>query len=152
MPVVSMTGNDTVIINNRTFADFAVDDICTLSYAEHVAEVRVGKNGNAIYALNENGRVADVVMNLVRGTPDDTFFNNLFNLQKSNFAGFPLMIGQFVKFVGDGLGNITKDTYLLTGGIFIKAVDVKSNVAGDVEQSVSTWTLKFSNSPRALVA
>ncbi len=152
MPTVSLTGNDTIILNNRNFVDFAVDDICTLNFADNVAELRVGKNGNAIYALNENGRAADVVMNLVRGAPDDTFMNNLFNLQKSNFAGFPLMIGQFLKFVGDGLGNITKDTYLLTGGIFVKAVDVKSNVAGDVEQSVSTWTLKFSNAPRALVS
>lgn len=152
MPVVSMTGNDTVSINNRVLLDFADGTIATLTFDIDIATVKVGKNGNSIFALNENGRQSGVELRLVRGTPDDVFMNQLLITQGSNFAGFPLMIGQFVKFVGDGLGNITHDTYIMSGGIFIRNVDVQSNVEGDTNQSVSIYRLRFSNVPRAIAS
>jgi hypothetical protein len=150
MPVVSLTGNDTVIINNRVFTDFADADIAKLTYPIEIADLKVGKNGNAIYALNENGRQCDVELRLVRATPDDVYLNNLLLTQKANFAGFVLMIGQFIKLVGDGAGNISNDTYIMSGGIFVSPVEVTSNVEGDTSQSVAIWKLKFSNSPRAI--
>ena len=60
------------------------------------------------------------------------------------------MIGQFVKKIGDGQGNITSDTYVCSGGVFTKQVEGKSNVEGDTEQSTATYTVKFSNAPRAI--
>lgn len=152
MAVVSMTGNDTVSINNRVLADFADATIATLTFDIDIATVKVGKNGNAIYALNENGRQSSVELRLVRGTPDDVFFNQLLISQNANFAGFALMIGQFVKFVGDGFGNITHDTYIMSGGIFIRNVDVQSNVEGDTNQSVSVYRMRFANIPRAIAS
>ncbi len=76
--------------------------------------------------------------------------NGLLAQQQNNFAGWPLAIGEFVKKLGDGLGNITSDTYVLSGGVFTKQVEAKMNVEGDTEQSVSIYTMKFSNSPRAI--
>ena len=60
------------------------------------------------------------------------------------------MIAEFIKKLGDGQGNILSDIYVLSGGIFMKQVEGKSNVEGDTEQSVAIYMMKFSNAPRAL--
>lgn len=150
MSVVAMSGNDTIVINNRTFADFADNNIVELVFASDIAQVKTGKNGNSIYGLNTTGLQCEVKIRLIRASSDDQFMNNLLVQQNANFAGFPLLIGQFIKKIGDGQGNITSDTYILGGGIFQKQVEAKSNVEGDSEQSVSIYMLKFSNAPRAI--
>ena len=60
------------------------------------------------------------------------------------------MIGEFIKLIGDGSGNVNNDTYVLSGGVFMKQVMAKDNVEGDVTQSVAEYELKFSNAPRAI--
>jgi len=57
---------------------------------------------------------------------------------------------EFSKKIGDGQGNITSDTYIMSGGVFTKQVEAKSNVEGDSEQSVAIYTIKWSNSPRVI--
>ena len=150
MAAVAMSGNDTIIINNRVYADFATGDCVVLSFPNDIADVKTGKNGNSIYGLNETGRQAEVKIRLIRGSADDKFTNGLLAQQQNNFAGFPLMIGQFIKKIGDGQGNILSDTYVTSGGVFTKQVEAKMNVEGDSEQSISEYTIMFSNAPRAL--
>jgi hypothetical protein len=150
MPTIAMTGADTISINNRVFADLADADCLVMEFPNDIANVKTGKNGNSIYGLNETGKVAQVKIKVIRGSADDKFMNGLLAAQQNNFAGFPLMIGQFIKKLGDGKGNITSDTYVLSGGVFSKQVEAKSNVEGDTDQSTSTYTLKFSNAPRAI--
>lgn len=145
-----MSGTDTITLNNRVFTDFADDNVGELTYPNEIAKIKIGKNGNAIYAFDTTGQACDFKMRLLRGGSDDKFLNGLLSLQQGNFPGFPLMIGQFVKKMGDGKGNIGSDIYVLSGGIFSKNVEAKSNVAGDVEQSVSIWMIKFANAPRAI--
>jgi hypothetical protein len=150
MATVALSGNDTVVINNRTFADFGDGNVVELTFPNDIATVKTGKNGNSIYGLNETGKQCELKIRLVRGSSDDKFMNNLLQQQNSNFAGFPLLIGQFIKKIGDGLGNVTSDTYILSGGLFTKQVEAKSNVEGDSEQSISVYMMKFTNSPRAI--
>lgn len=150
MATVAMSGNDTLSINNRVLTDGADGNVVELTYPNEIANVKTGKNGNSIYGLNESGRQCEVKIKVIRGSADDKYLNGVLSLQGQNFAGFPLMIAQFIKKIGDGQGNITSDIYVLSGGIFTKFVEGKSNVEGDTEQSVSMYTLKFSNSPRAL--
>lgn len=150
MPKVSMTGNDTLKINNRIFSDFADGDVANLEFPNDIASVKTGKNGNSIYALNTTGQQADFTIRTIRGSDDDKFLNQLISQQNSNFAGFPLMQGEFTKRIGDGLGTVTNDTYILGGGIFTKFVAAKSNVEGDTEQSISMYHMKFSNAPRVI--
>lgn len=150
MSTVAMSGNDTVVINNRSFADFADGNVVELTFPNEIAMVKTGKNGNSIYGLNETGKQCEMKIRLVRGSADDKFMNDLLAQQQANFAGFPLLIGQFIKKVGDGTGNVTSDTYITSGGVFTKQVEAKSNVEGDSEQSVSIYTMKWSNAPRAL--
>lgn len=150
MGSVAMSGSDTLSINNYVFADFADGNVAELTFPTEIATVKTGKNGNSIYGLNETGRQAELKIKVLRASADDKFLNSLLAQQQNNFAGFPLMIGQFIKKVGDGQGNITSDTYVCSGGVFTKQVEGKTNVEGDTDQSTSTYTIRFSNAPRAI--
>lgn len=150
MATVSLTGSDSIVINNRPLQDLADDSVAELTFPNDIATVKTGKNGNAIFALNESGNQADFSIRLIRGSADDKFMQGLLALQQNNFAAFPLMIGNFIKKVGDGDGNITSDNYVCSGGVFGKLVEAKSNVAGESDQSVSIYKLKFSKAARAI--
>lgn len=150
MSVVSLSGNDIVKINERILADFASDDIAVLTFPNDLATLKTGKNGNTIYASNETGKQAELVLKVIRGSSDDKFLSNLLNSQKLNFSSFVLMTSELIKRIGDGTGKIISDTYILSGGVFKKEVEAKSNVAGDVEQSVSTYSMVFALAPRAI--
>lgn len=150
MSTVALSGSDTVMIQNRILADLADQNCVELSFPNDIASVKTGKNGNSIYGLNETGNQAEVKIRLVRGSADDKFMNGLLAQQAANFAGMVLLFGSFIKKLGDGLGNITSDTYIMSGGVFTKRVEGKMNVDGDSEQSVAIYTIKFSNAPRVL--
>jgi hypothetical protein len=148
---VSLTGADTIKINNRIFSDLADGDCAVLTYPNELATVKTGKDGNSIYAFNQTGQNCDLVLRVLRGSSDDKFLLNLLNNMKKDFSRFILMTGEFIKRVGDGTGSVSNDTYLTTGGIFNKNVDAKNNVEGDTEQSVSIYTLRFSNGDRSIM-
>ena len=150
MATVSMSGDDTVVINKTVLADFADGAIVELTFPNEIMALKTGKNGNTIYGFNASGKACDVKLRVMRGSSDDKFLNGLLSQQQNNPAGFPLMVASFVKKIGTGSGEITNDTYVLSGGIFSKLVEAKSNVEGDTEQSVSIYMMKFSNSPRAI--
>lgn len=150
MGTVALSGSDTVVINDKTFADFADGNCVEMTFPNDIASVKTGKNGNSIYGLNESGKQCEVKLKLIRGSADDKFLNGLLAQQQSNFAGFPLLVGQFIKKIGDGQGNIASDTYIMAGGVFTKQPEAKTNVEGDTDQSTTTYTLKFANSPRVI--
>lgn len=150
MSSVAMSGSDTITINNRVFANLADADFAMLDFPNDIANVKTGKDGNSIYGLNETGKQCEVKLRILRGSADDKFLNNLLAQQQANFASFVLMIGQFIKRVGDGQGNVAQDTYIMSGGIFTKIPVAKSNAEGDTEQSLAIYTLKFSNAPRVI--
>lgn len=150
MATVAMSGNDSVIINNRVFADFADAKFAMLKFPDKIANVKIGKNGNAIYSLNQSGKRAEFELRLIRGSSDDAFMNALLLQQQNSFQSFVLMFGEFIKLVGDGKGNVKNDTYIVSGGVFVQQVDAEGNAEGDAEQSVSVYRLEFANSPRAI--
>lgn len=146
----SLTGSDTITINNRVLVGLADGNCVELTFPNDIANVKTGKNGNSIYGLNEMGKQSEAKIRILRGSADDQFLNGLLAQQQANFAGTILMIGQFIKKAGDGQGNITSDTYIMSGGVFTKIPEAKMNVEGETEQSVTIYTIKFSNAPRAL--
>lgn len=150
MGSVALSGSDTVSLNNRVLADFADGNCVELTFPNDIANVKTGKNGNSIYGFNASGKQSEMKLRLVRGSADDKFMNGLLQNQQGNFAGTVLLIGQFIKKLGDGQGNITSDTYVMSGGVFNKQVEGKTNVEGETEQSVAVYHVKFSNSPRAI--
>lgn len=147
MGAVALSGNDTIIINNQVLTDLADGNCVEMTFPNDIANVKIGKNGNAIYGLNTTGQMSEVKIRILRGSGDDKFILNLLINQQNNFAGTVLAFGQFIKKIGDGQGNITSDTYVMAGGVFTKIPEAKTNVEGEPEQSVAVYTIKFANSP-----
>jgi hypothetical protein len=150
MASVAMSGNDTLIINSYTFANFATGDVAMLTFPSEIANVKTGKNGNSVYGLNETGRQADLVVKVLRASADDKFLQGLLAAQQANFSTFILMVGNLVKIVGHGDGTISADTYIISGGVFTKQIEAKINVEGDEQQSISEYHMKFTNAPRVI--
>lgn len=150
MSTVAMSGSDTINLNGRIFADLADANCVELTFPNDIANVKTGKNGNSIYGLNETGKQCEVKLRVIRGSADDKFLNNLMAQQQANFAGTVLMVGEFIKKIGDGAGNIASDTYIMSGGVFTKQIEGKSNVEGEPDQSIAMYTMKFSNAPRVI--
>lgn len=150
MGAVSLTGADTVTLNNRVFADFADANYGELTFPNDIAGVKTGKNQNSIYAENATGRQCEFKLRILRGSSDDKFMNGLLSQQLANFSATVLLIGQFIKKVGDGQGNIASDIYNVSGGVFTKQVEAKSNAEGDIEQSVAIYMMKFTLAPRSI--
>ncbi len=150
MSTIALSGSDTIMINNRIFSDLADGNCVELTFPNDIANLKTGKNGNSIYGLNETGKQCEVKLRVVRGSSDDKFFNGLLAGQQLNFACTILMIGSFIKKLGDGQGNILSDTYIMSGGIFTTIPEAKTNVEGESEQSVAKYTLKFSIAPRVI--
>lgn len=151
MAVMRLVGSDTVIIGERTFTDFGADEIGSLKFTTDIATVKTGKNGNAIFAANESGNQATLELKLLRGGDDDKHLQTKMAAYKTNPIAFTLLSGSVTKNIGDGAGNSTYDTYVLTGGVFTKNVDVVMNVSGDTEQAMSVYTIQFAVAPRAIV-
>lgn len=148
--VVSLTGNDTLVIAGINITDQADGDWFVISNDNDLAAVKVGKNGNALFALNATGLMASATLRLVRGSDDDKAMDAILQDQLFDFAAFQLIDASFVKRVGDGFGNVSSDAGQLTGGIFARNVDSKSNAEGDTEQSVSVYRFIFANNQRAM--
>lgn len=150
MPAVALSGSDTIQLNDRVITDLADANCVELTFPNEIANVKTGKNGNSIYGLNETGKQCEVKIRVLRGSSDDKYLNGQMQAQNLDFAGTVLAVGTFVKKIGNGRGKITSDTYVMSGGVYTKQQEAKMNVEGDTEQSVSVYTLKFSNSPRAI--
>ena len=150
MATQSLTGSDTISIDGIPLIDLGDGDVGSLTHPNELVGVKTGKNGNSIFALNETGDRADLVLRVLRGSNDDKTLNSRLVSMKADFAGFVTITGQVIKKVGDGLGNVTNDIYDLSGGVFSKRVETISNVEGNTDQSLAIYNIKFTNSPRSL--
>lgn len=147
---VSLTGKDTTILDSRIMKALADGDTVLLEVPNDLVAVKVGKDGNAVYAFNGTGKMVNVTIRVIRGSADDKYLNSRLQEQIRDLASFVLFKGEFIKRAGDGAGNVTADIYKLEGGVIQKMPGAKENVEGDTEQSVSIYQLQFANSDRAL--
>jgi hypothetical protein len=148
MADVSLSGKDAIVINGRIFNDFADGDVANLTFPNDLANVKASKDGNLIFAFNETGRICNFALRVLIGSADDKYLNSLMQSMKSDFSGFNVLTGTFVKRIGDGKGNITNSIYVLSGGVFKKQPEQKNNVEGDTSQSVVVYELLFGNGNR----
>lgn len=147
---VSLSGNDTVVLNGRVLVGFADADVAELTFPNEIATVKVGKNQNAIFGFNTMGQIGEFKLRLLRACSDDQFLNGLLNGQNNNFQGDVLLTGQFIKKIGDGKGNVASDTYVAANGVFVKQVGAKMNTEGDATQSVAEYMIKFASVVRVI--
>lgn len=149
MSTYTLTGDDTIIINDIPLNNFPNGDIATLDLPNNLMEIATGKNGNTIFALDEAGNNATLTVRLLLSSNDDKRLNGLIP-PSDGFASYVLLTGSVVKQVGDGAGNISYNTYLLQGGMVQKKPAIKSNVNGDVEQAIVEYVIQFANAARAI--
>jgi len=147
---IALTGNDSIIIDGLPLVDLANGDVGTLTFPNDITSATTGKNGNSIIALNETGKIAELSIRVLRGSSDDKTLNSKFKTMEADLPSFTLLTGSIVKRIGDGSSNVTEDTYALSGGSFSKRVETTSNVEGDIEQGVSVYNIRFTNSSRNL--
>lgn len=147
---VALTGNDTTILQGRILNDLADGDAVNLDFPNNLVESKVGKNGNTIYAFNSTGKVVTVTIRTLAGSDDDKFLNAQMNEYINDVAAYILLEGEFIKRVGDGLGNVNNIVYKVEGGVVQKFPNAKENVEGDIEQSVSIWQILFANADRSV--
>ena len=150
MPAVSLTGEDVVVLNGRVLHDVADNDFVHLEFDNDLANLKVSKDGNTIYALNQTGNMVKATLRLLLGSADDIALNSRLQSQKNDFSGFTLLTGSFTKRVGDGAGNVKNVVYSLANGIFKKMPNALTNAEGNVEQSVAIYEAIFYNQSRAI--
>lgn len=148
---VSLTGNDVVTINGRVFHDFANGEVTKLEFDGELVKVQASKNGNVVYALNEDGKMSKLTLKLLAGSSDDRYINSLLASQVFDLSTFVLAVGSFVKRVGDGLGNVTNVIYNTLGGVVVKFPEASTDTSGSTDQSTVTWTLHFGSNSRAIM-
>lgn len=147
----TLTGDDTLVINERSFTDFANGNVGELTLENDYATLAVGKNRNIIIAKDEQGNVVGLTLRLIKGSPDDIFLNTYFNTYRADSATFVLGAGKLEKRLGDGQGNVLYDTYYFTGLHFVRppfAAVINAN--GDTDQAVTVYTLRGLIGDRAL--
>ena len=150
MTTFRLVGNDTFILNARVLADFGHGEVGKITFSTDIATVKTGKTKNAVFASNASGDQATLEVRVLRGSDDDKFLNTQVTTYKSNPVGYTLMTGTITKKLGDGAGNIINDTFVLSGGVPSKNVEVTSNVEGDVEQAITIYTFQFASAARVI--
>lgn len=146
----TLTGDDSIIINDIPLKDFADGDIGTLELPNNMFDLQTGKNGNTIFALDEAGNNATLTVRILMSSADDKRLNGLIP-KSDNFASTILATGSVVKQVGDGKGNVSYNTYLLAGGMIQKKPAIKSNVNGDTSQAVVEYVIQFAEANRGIL-
>ena len=141
MAKFSLTGDDTLSLNVAPGItdDLADGDAVDIEIPNDLVNMQVGKNGNAIYAKDENGNRFEMTIRVLRGTGSDAQLLSKYLATRANFSGSTFITGQFVKHFGDGMGNVQAYTYTVGGGMIRKAPKQKTNVNGDTEQSVTEY-------------
>jgi len=147
---VALSGNDTLLIDTRIMKDLADGDTAVLDFPNELAGVKKGKNGNTLFAFNSSGTQCTLAVRVVMGSGDDKYLNSRLQEYRNDPAAFILFKAELIKRVGDGEGNITNNTYKVSGGIITKIPGAKENVEGDTEQAVAIYTLTFANTDRSL--
>ena len=150
MGTFTVTGNDTLTLNGHVFTDLATDDVVQIEFPDDLINMKTGKNGNSLFALNQKGYNANVMLKINRGSTDDQFLAGILANMPNDFPSMQLLSGTFVKRLGDGQGNVISDVYSMQGGVISKVPSAVDNESGDVNQAETTYRVKFAVAGRII--
>lgn len=146
----TLVGQDTIVINGRSLTNLGYGTVVDISIPTALVEIESGKDGSAIYAMNQAGRQAEVKIRVLAGSPDDVFLNGINEDFKADFASSTLINASFIKRTGDGQGNIVVTSWVLSGGVPGNAPADKWDVNGNTEQALMEYSYKFARAERQL--
>ena len=145
---ISLNGSDVININGTLQRDFADGDVGVLTLPNELVQMKPGKNGNTVIAFSATGQLGELTLRFIRGSFNDQYINAQYRAFVFDPASYVTMEAVVTKQIGDGNGNITSDSYNLTGGVIQSIPEVKSNVEGDTDQGVTIWKLRFAKVER----
>lgn len=150
MATYSLTGNDTLILNDRLFQDFADGSTISIVFPNEKIGSTTGKNDNTVIATNRQGSNVQVELRIIAGSKDDAWLNELSIQQDRDLPSFALLNGSFTKRVGDGIGKVKFINYTLLGGAFRQNIDTNENLQGETEQGIAIYRLFFAQGQRTI--
>lgn len=148
------TANDIIVATDHTgdwvLSDFADGTVAELSAPNELSSMTTGYNGNSLAAHNEPGRQRELTLRLVKGSSDDKRFNQFYNLWKNRDLRFRPLSMTFTKNVGHSDGSITNDKVSCFAGFPAGQPSQMADMAGNTEQVVSVYMIRFGNSERSM--
>lgn len=151
MAIYALTGNDDLFINDVPINDLTDNSTVTITFPNEKVGISTGKNGNTVFATNEQGRNAQMELRVLAGSASDSFLNGLSIQMERDLPSTSLLNGSFSKRVGDGKGNVKRINYTLLGGVIRQNIDAQENLTGDTEQGTALYRLTFASAQRAIV-
>jgi hypothetical protein len=146
---ISLNGADVIILAGRNLTKFFDKDYGLLTFPNELANVKVGKSGNAVISLVNMGVMGELTLRILLGTSDDAFLNSLQRGFLIDPPSFELVDGSVIKRSGDGGGFVTDTVYSLEAGVPTTIPESHSNADGDEEQGVAVWKFKFARGARS---
>lgn len=145
MPQWTLTAKDTLVINGVQILDLGDKMTVHMEAQDALVNVDVMKNGNAIFAAKKQGQKMRMnLRGIIRGDVH-TMFVTAVNQWISNPPAFVLFSGSFVKNVGDGAGNISHVSYVLSGGVPEKLPVLEENVEGETQQAIMMMDIMWAS-------
>jgi len=146
---LSLTGADTIYFGTRLITDFSAGEVAKLTYANDLATVKTGKNGNTIYAYNSSSSQSSLDIKVIKGSDDDSVLQGRVQAYKYDPVGYKVDEVSITKSYGDGGKKVTNEKFQLQAGIPTKQVDATVNVDGDTDQAIAVYTWTFANTVRS---
>lgn len=145
----AFTANDIIEVDDELVTALANGDCAIITYPNDKMGMVTGKGGNTVGAHNEMGREADLVLRVVRGSPDDKRLNSRIIEWESRSENFKPITATFTKVIVVD-GGIANEVTTLKFGLPTKGVETRENVEGDTEQVIAIYNIRFGDSKRAL--
>ena len=148
--ITNVVGRDVLVIGNQNITALASGEAIKFTPDGAIAQLKVSKDGNAVYNMRYSGIGAKLTVRLLRNSYDDQTINGWLAQWINDPASFSLLPGKYVKRTGDGAGTVGTETYDLAGGVPEGIPEGHTNTDGDPEQGVVVWTFLFVNKDRLL--
>lgn len=150
----SYTAQDIIVCEDYTgdwiLSDLADGTVAELSAPNELSTTTTGYNGNSLGSHNEPGRQRECTLRVVKGSNDDKRFNKNYNLWKNRDMRFRPLKMTFTKNVAHEDGSVTRDTVECFFGLPSGQPVQMQDTAGNTEQVVSVYMLRFGNSERSM--
>lgn len=150
----SYTAQDTITMTDYNgewlLADFADGTVAELAAPNELSSMTTGYNGNGLGSHNEPGRQRQLTLRVVKGSTDDKRLNSNYNLWKNRDIRFRPIQGSFTKNIAHSDGSMTNDTVECFFGLPAGQPTQMTDTAGNTEQVVSIYMLRFADSNRTM--
>lgn len=150
----SYTSSDILVCEDYSgdwlLSDLADGTVAELSAPNELSTTTTGYNGNSLGSHNEPGRQRECTLRVVKGSNDDKRFNKNYNLWKNRDMRFRPLKMTFTKNVAHEDGSVTRDTVECFFGLPSGQPVQMQDTAGNTEQVVSVYMLRFGNSERSM--